>query len=56
MYILNAENMLKVHRIFIIVSALLVALLPVYTKLIRSINTTVAVEDNGSMTEIEINE
>lgn len=55
-YITRAQNMLRVHMVMELVSAALVALLPVYTKLIRKINTSVTVEDNGSMAQIEINE
>ena len=55
-YIATAYNMLNTHMILIAVTAALVALLPVYSKLIRKINTSIAVEDNGSMAAIEINE
>ena len=55
-YIATAYNMLNTHMILIGVTAVLVALLPVYSKLIRKINTSIAVEDNGSMAAIEINE
>lgn len=55
-YILNALNMLKTHRIMMGISAALVVLLPVYSKLLKMINTTVEIEDNSSMGEIEIND
>lgn len=55
-YIATAYNMLNTHMILIGVTAVLVALLPVYSKLIRKINTSIAVEDNGSMAAIEITE
>ena len=55
-YIESAYNMLGTHRILVIVAGVLVALLPVYSKLLRKINTPVAVEDNGSMAAIEITE
>ena len=55
-YIASAYNMLNTHIILIGVSAVLVALLPIYSKLLRKINTSVQVEDNGSMAAIEINE
>lgn len=55
-YIATAYNMLSTHMILIGVTAVLVALLPVYSKLIRKINTSISVEDNGSMAAIEINE
>ncbi len=53
-YIANAYNMLGTHMVLIIVTAALVALLPVYSKLLKKINTSVAVDDNGDMAEIEI--
>ena len=53
-YIADANNMLNTHMIMTIVCAVLVALLPVYSKLLRMINTSVAVEDNGEMGQIEI--
>ena len=55
-YIAEAYNMLNTHVILMGVSAALVVLLPVYSKLLRKINTSVDVEDNGEMGEIEINE
>lgn len=53
-YIAKANNMLNAHMVMTIVSAALVALLPVYSKLLRMINTSVAIEDNGDMAQIEI--
>ena len=38
------------------ITAALVALLPVYSKLLKKINTNVAVEDNGEMAQIEIDD
>ena len=55
-YIANAYNMLNTHMILVGVSAVLVILLPFYSKLLRKINTSVAVEDNGAMGNIEIND
>ncbi len=55
-YILEAYNMLQVFVVLIGITAGLVALLPVYSKLLKKINTSVAVEDNGDMAEIEITE
>jgi len=55
-YIAEAYNMLNLHVVLIGISAALVVLLPVYSKLLRKINTSVDVEDNGEMGEIEINE
>ncbi len=53
-YIMNAFNMLNVHKVLIIVSGVLVLLLPVYSKLLRLIKTSVVIEDNGDMAQIEI--
>ncbi len=53
-FTLEAYNMLYYFRIMIIVTAALVALLPVYSKLLKRINTNIDVEDNGDMAEIEI--
>jgi len=55
-YIANAYNMLGTHMILVIITAALVALLPVYSKLLKKINTSIAVDDNGQMAQIEINE
>ena len=55
-YIANAFNMLNNHKIMLIVSAVLVVLLPVYSKLLRKINTSVEIEGNDSMAEIELND
>lgn len=55
-YIAKAYNMLQTHMILVGVSAALVVLLPFYSKLLRKINTSVAVEDNGAMGNIEIND
>jgi hypothetical protein len=40
--------------VLIIVSAALVLLMPVYSKLLRMINTSVVIEDNGDMAQIDI--
>lgn len=55
-YIAEAYNMLNVHVVLIGVSAALVLLLPIYSKLLRKINTSVNIEDNGEMGEIELND
>ena len=54
LYIAKANNMLVNHRIILIVGAALTALLPVYAKLLRKINTSVKVEDNGKLDAIDI--
>lgn len=53
-YIAEAYNMLTTHRTIIYVVAALVALLPVYSKLLRKINTGVAVEGYGELEAIEL--
>lgn len=56
LYVAEAYNMLGTHIIMMIVTAVLVATLPIYRKLLRKINTSVALEDNGDMAEIELND
>lgn len=56
MYIAKAYNMLGTHMILLIVTAALVLLLPVYSKWLKKINTSVAIADNGDMAQIEIND
>ncbi len=55
-YIAEAYNMLSTFNILIIITAVLVVTLPFYSKLLKKINTSVDVEDNGEMGEIEIGE
>lgn len=55
-YIAEAYNMLNTHVVMIGITAALIVLLPVYSKLLRKINTSVDVEDNGDMAEIELND
>lgn len=53
-YIADAYNMLNTHIIVLVVAIVLIVLLPLYTMLLRKINTSIEVEDNGSMAEIEL--
>jgi len=53
-YIDAARRMLNVHRIILIVGVALVALLPVYSRALRRINTNVEVADNGGMDAIDL--
>lgn len=53
-YIAQAFNYLQIHLILLVITAVLIALLPVYTKLLRKINTNIDVEDNGEMGAIEL--
>ena len=53
-YIGLAYNMLNDHIIMLGVSIALVALLPVYGKLLKKIKTSIEVEDNGKLDTIDI--
>ena len=53
-YISTAYNVVVAHIVFVCVTAALLALLPVYSKAIKKINTSIDVEDNGSMEAIDI--
>lgn len=53
-YIATAQTVLVVHEIILCLGILLVALLPVYSKLLRRINTSVEVEGNAGMRAIDI--
>ncbi len=55
-YIADAYNMLKTLMYLFGITAVLVLTLPIYSKWIRKINTSVDVEDNGDMAQIEISE
>jgi hypothetical protein len=55
-YIAKAFNMLVTYQTMLYITAGLVVTLPIYSKLIRKIKTSVAVEDNGEMGQIEISE
>ena len=54
LYITKANGMLSKHMIVLAVGVALTALLPVYAKLLRKINTSVSVEDNGKLDAIDI--
>ena len=55
-YIAKAFNMLATYQTMIIVTAVLVVLMPVYSRLLKKVKTSIEVEDNGTMVEIEIND
>jgi hypothetical protein len=55
-YIAKAYNMLNVHMILTIVCGALVVLMPVYGKLLRLINTSVDIEENANMAQIDIHD
>ena len=54
LYIAYAQWYIRMHIIILCVAIALIVLLPVYSKLIRKIKTSVEVTDNGAMDEIEI--
>ncbi len=53
-YIAYAEWYIRIHIWMLAISMALVVLLPVYSKLIRKIKTSVDVQDNGSLETIDI--
>ncbi len=53
-YITLAQNVVTLHIILVAVCIILVAALPVYGRLLRKINTSIEVEGNGDMEEIDI--
>ncbi len=53
-YILKAQSVTTVHIIILIVCAALVALLPIYAKLLKKINTSIDVEGNEDMGAIDL--
>lgn len=55
-YIADAYNMLNSHIIVLGVAIGLIVLLPLYSKLLRKINTSVELEDNGAMAELELSD
>ncbi len=55
-YIQSAYNVLQTHMVLLGITAVLVVTLPIYSKWIKKINTSVDVEDNGDMAAIEISE
>ena len=54
MYIKQSFDLLWTHIVLEGIGVLLVLLMPVYTKLLRKINTSITVEDNGKMDVIDI--
>ena len=53
-YIAQAYNVLQNHMVIECIGAALVLLMPLYTKLLRKINTSITVEDNGKLDVIDI--
>lgn len=53
-YISTAQQVLNVHKVIVGVGIALVAALPIYSKLLRRINTSIEVEGNSDMGAIDI--
>ena len=53
-YTTNAQNMLKVHMIILIIGAGLTALLPVYAPLLKKVNTSIEVAGNDDMAALDL--
>ena len=54
LYIVYAQYYLQMHIIILAIAIVLTVLLPVYSKLLRKINTNVEVEGNAEMGEIDL--
>ena len=55
-YITLAENVLNVHMVLVAVTMACVLLEPLFAVLLRKINTSVEIEDNGEIGNIELTE
>ncbi len=55
-YVLEALTVVRVHTVLLIVGSVLIALIPVYSKLLRKINTNIDVEYSGNMSAIDVDE
>lgn len=53
-YISTAQTIVTLHIIFVAATAVLLALLPLYSKALRKINTSIDVEGNENMAAIDI--
>ena len=53
-FVAVAQGVVRVHMILVVIGAALLALLPVYTPMIRKINTNVEVAGNSDMAAIDI--
>lgn len=53
-YIALSVSYLGTHRVILIIGVVLTLLLPVYSKWLRKIKTSIEVEDNGNMGAIDI--
>lgn len=55
-FIVEAYDMLMVYIVLVVITIALVLLMPLYSKLLKKINTSVNIEYSGEMGEIEISE
>jgi len=55
-YISQAKTIMTAHIISIVVTAVLVVTEPVYAKMLKKINTSIDVEDNGALGAIELSD
>ena len=55
-YITEAESLLHTHIVLVIITMVCVVLEPLFARLLRLINTSVDVEDNGEIGQIELTE
>lgn len=53
-YIPKAYNMLMVHRVIVVIGAVLTALVPVLRKLLRRIDTSLPVEEGADMKDLHL--
>ena len=56
MYISNAYSMLKTHIITVIITMVTVVAEPLFAKLFKKINTSIDVEDNGTLGDIDLSD
>ena len=54
LYIVYAQYYLQMHIVILAIAIVLTVLLPVYSKLLRKINTNIEVEDNADMGTIDL--
>ena len=53
-FVAVAQNVIQIHMILVIIGGALLALLPVYAKLLRKINTNIEIAGNAGMSAIDI--
>lgn len=55
-FIVEAQNAMIAHIVTVALTMISVALEPVFAKLLKKVNTSINVEDNGEIAEIDISE